>query len=222
MVIETCGIGWKQEEITAIAQMPGSGQVRETGLAALSWIVSLDSANEERYRQLHGDGFNEAVNLVKILLPLFPNNVYVQALRCKGEEDDIEAFYRFWHTTGAQVIIQKHDNFCGTLPLLRAGDISPVVRMPCWHIMRDMPVYLDGTVFPCREGGALRGAPPAAGGSGEAEGFAARGAPPPLGNVFEDSLERIWQRGEVLYSEHCKKNYNQFCVNCDEYYTFNF
>ncbi|GHT71792.1 hypothetical protein FACS1894110_25400 [Spirochaetia bacterium] len=85
-------------------------------------------------------------------------------------------------------------------------------RQPCWHLMRDMPVLLDGTVPLCREDlSALKG-----------EGQQI------LGNVFKNSLEAIWERGAQLYEKHCTKagvdgpKYPAFCAGCDEYYTYNF
>ena len=137
----------------------------------------------------------------KKLLALFPKDAYAQAVRVKGAEDDIELFYRFWKDAGANTIIQKYDDFHGILPDLRAADLSPITRLPCWHLQRDMPVLLDGTVPACRE---------------DLE----RGRV--LGNVFSESLEAVWERGEALYREHGNREYAGICAGCDEYYTYNF
>jgi spiro-SPASM protein len=136
----------------------------------------------------------------------------VQAVRVKGEEDDTEKFYRHWKDlkfNDANIIIQKYDDFCGSLEKKQASDISPVIRQPCWHIMRDMPVLIDGTVPLCREDLALLKEP------GGKNGIV-------IGNVFSDSLESIWQNTEKYYREQCEKKYSGICANCDEYYTFNF
>ena len=42
------------------------------------------------------------------------------------------------------------------------------------------------------------------------------------GNVFESSLEEIWQKNNQLIEEQIKNKYNKRCGKCDEYYTFNF
>ena len=141
---------------------------------------------------------------------MFPKDCYVQAVRTKGTEDDTAKFYRYWKETAPagekNIIIQKYDDFCGCLPKKQASDISPVIRQPCWHIMRDMPVLIDGNVPLCREDlSAIKG---------EKNRL--------LGNVFKDSLESIWQNGEKFYKEQCKKVYSGLCADCDEYYTFNF
>jgi len=136
----------------------------------------------------------------------------VQAVRVKGAEDDTEKFYRYWKgiaapiQADANIIIQKYDDFCGALEKKQASDISPVIRQPCWHIMRDMPVLIDGTVPFCKEElAALKG---------EKNNI--------LGNIFTDSPETIWQNGERFYKEQCGKNYIKLCKDCDEYYTYNF
>jgi spiro-SPASM protein len=214
LIIETSGIGWKNEELEKCAALCAdsakSAGVRKNSLPSLSWIVSLDTSDPQRYAELRGAGFAEAEDCAKKLLSLFPNDCYVQAVRVKGSEDDTEKFYRYWQTASPKneknIIIQKYDDFCGSLEKKQASDISPVIRQSCWHIMRDMPVLLNGDVPLCRENlAALKG---------DKKDI--------LGNVFTDSLESIWQTGDRYYKEHCLKNYTGLCADCDEYYTYNF
>jgi spiro-SPASM protein len=215
LVLETAGIGWKGEELEALAARAAAAAPRRNKMAPLSWIVSLDAFEARRYGEIRGPGFAEAGDCARRLLALFPGNAYVQAVRCKGAEDDIEQFYRFWKEHGSgqaegkgkssHIIIQKYDDFCGALPGLQASDLSPVTRRPCWHIMRDVPVLLDGTVPFCREDLAALD-----GGGGV------------LGNLFRDPLETIWERGMARYGEHCSGEYRGICAGCDEYYTYNF
>jgi spiro-SPASM protein len=185
-------------------------------MAPLSWIVSLDAHDPERYREIRGPGFSEARSAAKTLLSLFPRDAYVQAVRVRDFEDDIENFYRSWKVEpevpaagrkdGSHIIIQKYDDFAGALPKMQAAGLSPVKRRPCWHILRDMNILLDGSVPCCREDlGALKG-----------EGGKA------WGNVFTEDLAVIWERGAALYLEHCKDGYSGVCGQCDEYYTYNF
>ena len=169
---------------------------------------------------MRGAGFAEARQTAKRLFTLFPLDTYVQAIRVKGFEDDIEQFYRFWkgeglpvevsqagRKDGSHIIIQKYDDFCGALSKLQASDLSPIKRMPCWHIQRDMNILVDGRVPCCREDlGALFG----------------EGKKPLWGNAFESDLKSIWEKGAHLYAEHCAGNYSDICSDCDEYYTYNF
>jgi spiro-SPASM protein len=212
LVIETSGLGWKAEEFeAALALASGASRAeRISPLPPLSWIVSLDAADSRRYREVRGAGFSEAAAAAKKLLALFPGDAYVQAVRAQGAEDDIEQFYRSWKEAvprgGAHIIIQKYDDFCGALPKKQASDLSPVQRQPCWHIMRDLPVLLDGRVPLCREDLAAL--------NGEGRRI--------LGNVFTETLEEIWGRGRPFYDEQSQKNYRDICAECDEYYTYNF
>jgi spiro-SPASM protein len=204
LIIETSGIGWKTEELEKCASF-----VKDAG--RLSWIISLDTSDAKRYQEIRGQGFAEAETCAKKLLSLFPNDCYVQAVRTAGSEDDTEKFYRYWKENApagdANIIIQKYDDFCGVLEKKQASDISPVIRQPCWHIMRDIPVLIDGTVPLCRE---------------ELSVLKKDDKSNILGNVFSDSLESIWQKGEGFYLRHCEKKYEGLCAACDEYYTFNF
>jgi spiro-SPASM protein len=198
LIVETSGIGWKRSDFEQLAEHAAAAAPRKNGMAALSWIVSLDSADEAVYRKLRGDGFGEAVENARSVVSLFPKDGYVQAVRMKGNEEDVEKFYRFWKAEGAAVIIQKYDSFCGLLPDLSAADLSPVKRNPCWHLMRDMPILRDGGVPVCRSNGEL------------------------LGNAFSEGLDAIWSKGEERYLRHCGENYDGPCAKCDEYYTYNF
>jgi spiro-SPASM protein len=215
LIIETSGIGWKEEELSSLAAAASAAKPRENGMAAISWIVSLDAHDPERYKELRGSGFSEARSCARTLFSLFPKDSYVQALRVKDSEDDIEQFYRSWkaepaaaaRTGASHVIIQKYDDFASALPKRQATDLSPVKRRPCWHIKRDMNILIDGSVPACREDlGALKGE-------------AAMGL---WGNAFSENLADIWERGSALYQEHCKAEYRGLCALCDEYYTYNF
>ncbi|MDR0411457.1 MAG: spiro-SPASM protein [Treponema sp.] len=203
LVIETSGVGWKMGELEAIKAMTEKAEENGKVMAKISWIVSLDAFSAERYQEMRGAGFAEAKETARAINRLFSKNAYVQAVRVSGAEDDIERFYRHWKAEGANVIIQKHNNFCGVMPTLRVTDLSPWERRPCWRIMRDMAILIDGGVPVCRDMGI--------------EGSTAE-----LGNVFTDSLEVIWQKGDILFKEQCARKYSGKCGDCDEYYIFNF
>jgi spiro-SPASM protein len=213
LVVETSGLGWKKEELEKCAELSRKVGIRKNQMPTLSWIVSLDSADPKIYAQLRTTGFAEANECAKTLLAFFQKDCYVQAVRTTGAEDDIERFYRYWKENSPlgekNIIIQKYDDFCNHLEKKQASDISPIIRQPCWHIMRDIPILIDGTVPLCREDLViLKNA------NDERKHI--------LGNVFKEPLDNIWKNGERYYCEHCKKNYTELCSNCDEYYTYNF
>lgn len=201
LLIETSGIGWKSGVVEAIAEAAAKAGPRANGMSAVSWIVSLDAYDGERYAKVRGEGFVEATTFAERLIALFPKDAYVQALRIRGEEEDLEKFYRSWKTKTPNVIVQKHDDFSGFLPQLKATDLSPVKRRPCWHIMRDFVVLIDGTVPTCKEDVRRTRV---------------------LGNAFTEPLADIWARGAELYAAHAKGDYPGICAKCDEYYTYNF
>jgi spiro-SPASM protein len=222
LVIETTGLGWENsgdlEDLAKLTELRGAAAPGKNGMAPLSWIVSLGAADIPRpaasapVPDAPAPVEGPAVLFAKKLLSLFPKSrgrdrVYVETIRTAGDEDAIEGFYRSWKRYagtegGPGIIIQKYDKFCGFLPEKRAVDLSPVQRRPCWHIMRDMVILLDGTVPCCRE---------------DVEGKMEQ-----LGNAFTGSLEAIWNAGEGRYRAHCGQNYGELCADCDEYYTYNF
>ncbi len=197
MVIETSGVGWSVPVLEQIARDRGAGIPGD-----LTWIVSLDTDDRELYSQLRGGQWDEAVDTVDMLRALFPGQVYVQAVRMKNNEEQLDGFFRHWEKEeDLEVIVQKYDSFCGFLPERKVTDLSPIERFPCWHLKRDLAVLLDGSVPMCRED--LKGEYV-------------------LGNVFQESLEEIWKRGESYYRLHLEGEYPGLCGRCDEFYTYNF
>ena len=209
LVIETSGIGWSKADLEHLAKKAALCPPVKNHIlpSPLSWIVSLDAHDAGRYSEVRGNGYAEAYSCARTLLSLFPRDTYVQAVRIKGHEDDIENFYRSWKSEGPDygkhIIIQKYNDFAGMLEKLQASDLSPVKRRPCWHLKRDMNILINGQVPFCREISLIKGS-----------GI--------LGNAFDEDLSEIWDRGNSLYLEHCKFIYNGICENCDEYYTYNF
>ncbi|HKK64784.1 MAG TPA: SPASM domain-containing protein, partial [Clostridia bacterium] len=132
----------------------------------------------------------------------FPDLVYVQAVRMRENEEQLDQFYRYWkqqeHVTP---IVQKYDSFCGALPERKVTDLSPIKRFPCWHLKRDLSILIDGSVPMCREDLQHKH---------------------PLGNIFEEDIETIWARGNGYYRRHLEADYPELCRSCDEYYTYNF
>ena len=192
LMIETSGVGWEpgifSRICTEFEKQP-------------TWIVSLDAASEEVYRRLRGAGFAEARRAAEELLSLFPARTWVQAVRMKENEDDLEVFFKSWKARTENIIIQKYDSFGGTLPDRTVADLSPLKRFPCWHLKRDMAILLDGTVPLCRED----------------VGVSTR-----LGNAFDEDLTVIWGRAHETYRAHMAGDYPGVCARCDEYYTYNF
>lgn len=192
LIIETAGVSWEENTLKAISDIQP---------LCIDWIVSLDAYDPALYATLRGNGLQQALSTVETLFSLFPDHVYVQAVRTTLNEENLETFYRKWKEKTDNIIIQKYDYFSGYLPQRKVTDLSPLKRLPCWHLKRDMVVLIDGTVPLCRED---------------------IGKTYVLGNLFDEPIEEIWRKGEGFYREHLEKQYRSICEQCDEYYTFNF
>ena len=150
---------------------------------------------------MRGEGFGEAHAFIARLLPLFPGHVWPQTVRMNLNEAEMEAFYKRWKNEAGRVIIQKHNDFGGRLPRAKPSDLSPWKRHACWHLARDLAVFLDGTVVVCHDDFART---------------------MPLGNAWTEPWDVIWERGTALYGRHLKEDWPEVCRNCDEWYTFHF
>ena len=130
-----------------------------------------------------------------------PDKLHVQATRMKDNEWELHEFFSHWDgTDGARPLIQKYNSFAGRLPDRRVVDLSPLRRVPCWHLQRDMTVLVNGDVPRCFQ---------------DLDGEGIRG------NVFSDTITTVWEAGEAEFAAHGRAAYPEMCGRCDEYYTFN-
>ena len=191
LLVETDGAHFDEALFSALEELAAvmSGHSPCAPYPKIMWILTAD--------------YSAAAKLVEI----FGDVVYPQFLRTTQSEPQLEQFYRFWSDrqspSHGKLIVKKYDHFCRTLPDLRPADLAPLVRYPCWHLLRDMDILLDGGVTHCHER-VLR-----------ADG----------GNVFAEELGVVWGRRAALVEKHIEKAYGQAmpeCTACDEYYTFNF
>jgi spiro-SPASM protein len=192
LLIETSGIGWTPAKLDPILAMDQS---------RITWIASLDAIEPEVYGKLRGEGFAEAFAFAERMVALRPATAYVQAVRVGDNEESLEKFYRFWKERTENIIIQKYDSCAGLLPDRKVADLSPISRNPCWHLMRDLTVLIDGRVCACRED--VRGTKV-------------------LGNLLESPLAEVWAAGAPDYLRHVAGDYDSLCKGCDEYYTYNY
>ena len=209
VLVETSGYGITTELAERIAKIAANAPPRAWDYPALMWIVSVDAADATMYAKLHhnakSDSFEKSIQAVGILSKYFEKNVYPQFLRVNENEEQLEAFFRFWKNekspSAGNVLVQKYDWGCGFMEQNKPADLSPLERFPCWHLRRDFTVLSGGEVPICPEW------------TGESD-F--------LGNVFEEKIGEIWEKSQKNLEAHLKKCYSQKCSVCDEFYTFNF
>lgn len=192
LLVETSGVGWRPEVLESLCATP---------LTRTTWILSLDAVDEKLYREIRGEGFAEAVSTTQRLLSAYPKTTYVQAVRLDGFEESYRSFWEQWKSRTPNVIIQKYDHVSHFLPERKPADMSPLDRLPCVHNKRDLVVLLDGTVPLCKEDVRRERV---------------------LGNVFEEPLAAVWDRGQACHLEQTRGEYRGICAACDEYYTYNF
>lgn len=192
LVIETSGLNWPDETVQ---------KIMAANRSRIVWIISLETMEKAVYKKLRGEGFDEALAFSEKMVSEYSEQVYIQAVRMVDSEEWLEQFYRYWKEKTEHIIIQKYDHFSLLLQEKKVTDLSPLVRMPCWHIKRDMPILLNGDVPQCRED--VKG-----------ENI--------LGNALTEDIDKIWEKGEILYKRHISGNLPEICINCDEFYTYNF
>lgn len=209
LIVETSGIGWSPGLAEDLTARWGK---------RIQWIISLDDPDPAGYTALRGEGYREANAFAERMIALSQETVHLQAVRMKENEERLEAFYRGWKQKTDRVIIQKYDAFCASLPDRAVADLSPLERLPCRHLARDLAVLLDGSVPPCRHClvADKSGKP-----SGAEEAQTRLCYDQLLANVFEVGLEKAWNATADWYGRHCVADYPETCGQCDEYHTFN-
>ncbi len=192
LYVETAGIGWQANRDALLKEV------------VKAVIVELDSVKPETYQKLRNgtrDAMQEATEFVEWLAAKAPGKVYVQATRMNENEWELQEFYRHWSgRNGVTVIIQKYNSFAGLLEDRKVADLTPLNRMPCRHLERDMVVLVDGSVPRCFQ---------------DIDREFIRGS------LTESTVEDLWSRGIPDFMAHVSQDYPEMCARCDEYYTFN-
>lgn len=201
LLIETDGLLVSQEISSKIASLAALKNAR------VDWIVYIDAIEPLMYSKIHScdqSDFEKALKTVPLLEKDFPHHVYPQFMRLKTNEEQLEGFYRYWKEKDSpsqgELIIQKYNSVCGILPDLKSADLSPVNRLPCWHLRRDMTILSDGSVPVCFQ---------------LLDEISS--------NVISDGIEAAWQSVARKFETQAScQNLPHNCGICDESYTFNF
>lgn len=209
LLVETHGIAQDaKEKIEAIHKIARKEPIRPESTPALYWITFIDATTPKTYAKVYNTSENDAENLLKrayesaeYVASLFKNDAFVQIVRMKENEDELEGFFRSWKERGMQVIIQKYDHFCTFLPDRRVANLAPLKRMPCRHIGREICISSNGDVLLCKEDVQKNNI---------------------IGNILSEDLEEIYSRFDEKLLMQAKLKFGGLCELCDEYYTYNF
>jgi len=129
-------------------------------------------------------------------------NLYIQLMKIRETEPFIDAYYDFWEAEKVQIILQKQNTFLGVIEDRRYYDLTPLDRIPCWHLQRDLFVMSDGKVGFCKQ---------------DINGVWSKW------NIGDSPLSDIWVARKDTFLNDCKgkRSVSPDCSVCDEWYTFN-
>lgn len=168
-------------------------------------IVNLNAVDAETYRALHGGDHYDAVvaNIERLRSAINESDaLYVQIMKINETEKFLDKYYDIWEPKRVPIILQKQNTYLGRIQDRRYSDLSPLERIPCWHLQRDMYVLSDGTVCFCKQ---------------DVDGAS------PRGNVKNSTMKELFEKGRSFFVEDFRGNRAKKpdCAVCDEWYTFN-
>jgi spiro-SPASM protein len=169
-------------------------------------IVDCSGSDEKSYAELHGVDQFAAVHgnviAVRNAMGDLAKNLYVQIMKIRETEPLIDRYYDFWEAEKAQIILQKQNVFLGAIEDRRYYDLTPLDRVPCWHLQRDLFIMADGRVGFCKQ---------------DINGTWSKW------NTTDTTVSDIWNaRKELFLADYRgKRAISPDCASCDEWYTFN-
>jgi spiro-SPASM protein len=169
-------------------------------------IVDMSGFDDQTYSKLHGsDRFQKVLKHVLAVRDLFgekSDRLFVQLMKIRETENLIDQYYDFWEAQKVQIILQKHNSYLGAIEDRRYYDLTPLDRVPCWHLQRDLFILADGRVGFCKQDI-----------NGDCSSWSAAVA----------KLSDIWEsRRQIFISDYKgKRSARPDCSKCDEWYTFN-
>lgn len=126
----------------------------KAGLDAI--YVGIDAATKSTYDKIRiGGDFDKAVKNVlgyRDLLKKYGNKsqkIYVQFVISDINENETEAFKKFWKDEGINIKIRPKISWAGLLPAENLRDNKTINRKPCYWLMKTFNVCADGEVPFC-------------------------------------------------------------------------
>jgi spiro-SPASM protein len=167
-------------------------------------IVNINGMNSETYVKIHGKDFFDTVHQNVIALKeIAGDRLYIQIMKIRETEPYLDAYYDYWEKQKIPIILQKQNTYLGRIEDRRYSDLSPLDRIPCWHLQRDLYITADGSVSFCKQ---------------DVDGEFS------CGHIGASALADIWEKKKGSFIQEYKKDFPKRpdCKSCDEWYTFNF
>jgi len=174
----------------------------KSGLDAI--YVGIDAFSPEVYQKLRvGGNYEKVVKNVNTLIQLEKRlrvnkpKVFVQFVEMEENEEETDAFTKYWSDQGAIVKIRPKVSWAGTV---QSWKVKNLQRYPCYWLMRTLNICWDGRVALCSCDYDAK--------------FVA-------GNVLNDSIKSIWLGPLKKMREfHVKGEYSSlppFCRDCKDW-----
>ena len=172
-------------------------------------IINISSINN--YASLHGASNENLSTVLKNIdavtqqaIPSFKHEkqCFIQVLKIKENQDEIDQLYELAKEKQVNFLLQKYNSYVNFMPEKRVSDMTPLEKFPCWHLRRDMFIRANGDVGFCKQ---------------DIHSEAIRG------NIEQDDLIDIWHTQKKDWASNFKKDYTKIpkCQSCDEFFTFN-
>ncbi len=166
-------------------------------------IVNLTTLKEQIYKDIYGKNLLgsilEKLDLLKVLLD--KKNLYVQMLKIKEIETEIEEYFNYFEKLEVQVLLQKYNSYANRMAEKRVSDLTPIQRDFCWHLARDLYIQSNGDVSACKQVEDVL-----------------------IGNIKKQPIFEIWNQNSRRFENSFNQKHSDIdlpCLKCDEWYTFN-
>lgn len=161
----------------------------------VTFVFKIDAQNENTYRIVHPHGdYKTAVNNYNKVKDL-GFTVYFHIVRTVETEHDIEKLLK---DKQPDILIKKYSSYCSVLPDKKVVDLSPLERFECYHLRRELYLDCDLNVYYCMYSNKK------------------------IGSAADESIAELMNTLKNAYVSHAGGEMQDFCRQCDDYYTFNF
>lgn len=193
----------ESDGVSEVGDIAGNLDKIKIDKSAFFVVLKYDAYDETTYKKIRPNGDFAKLNALFAELTKKGYKTYKEVTRTVDNEIEIEKYIRNTDKEGNSqadsLIIRKYSTYCGALPDKKVVDLSPLERIPCFHLRREIFVKSNVDVPICRY---------------KPDRI--------IGNIQTNSIGDISDKLNGEYRKNSKLEYHEFCKNCDDYYIFNF